>query len=141
MVRVSPSFKDLPQRSPFESLKLSKKQLEILEVAFKEAQKSTMQFKHGAVLVQGNRILGTCHNYSSKKKSFHGPTPFSMHAEVGALMKTIFHSRKQIKKNRGLIRLYVIRVTNAGKVLNSKPCSNCQRMMKKFGVDCVYYST
>lgn len=37
--------------------------------------------------------------------------------------------------------MVVIRVSSDGRLLNSRPCSNCLQYMKAFGVKWVYYSS
>lgn len=44
------------------------------------------------------------------------------------------------RKGKGRLILYVIRVSH-GKLINSRPCTNCIRLMRAKGVHRVYYST
>jgi hypothetical protein len=37
--------------------------------------------------------------------------------------------------------LIIIRVNNLGLCLNSKPCCNCQKIINKFAIRRVYYSS
>jgi deoxycytidylate deaminase len=110
-----------------------------MEQAVKMAKKSTMEHKHGAVIVHNNEIIATGFNYR-KYYMCHG---FSIHAEVDALTKV--KGRKNILSEA---ELYVARIgkfnpASPGRfcLKYSKPCRECSKAILKHGIRKVYYST
>ena len=97
-----------------------------------QAQKSTMYFQLGALIVdKKGRVLGKGYNTSKthplgSKKDFK-----TMHAEISALYDCIKH-KKDVKGST------VIVYRRGGRM--SKPCSCCESTLKKFGVKKVIYS-
>ena len=97
-----------------------------------------MHFKHGAVLIQGNQILGTgynihCCNPTMNTKLSERPRA-SIHAEASALV----HVRRE--HMIGAVML-VIRVNPQGLLRNSKPCTKCLKLLRRRGIRKVIYST
>lgn len=45
------------------------------------------------------------------------------------------------RKVKRKINILVIRITISGELVNSMPCNMCLKMMKKVGINKVYYST
>ncbi len=102
-------------------------------------------FRHGAVLEKGGSIIsqGTNslkpeapqdyreNNHSNHSRKQKNSSPFSVHAEVAAIIKA-----------RGLTQgctLYVARVTNT-RITLSKPCKTCQVSIIAAGIRKVVYS-
>ncbi len=112
---------------------------QFMEQAIKMAKKSTMEHKHGAVIVHNNEIIATGFNYRKYYMS-HG---FSIHAEVDALTK--------VKGKRNLLseaEMYVVRIGRFRPTMPdsycmkySKPCRECSKAIVKHGIRKVYYST
>jgi deoxycytidylate deaminase len=125
-----------------------KKEYEILDYALQLSKKSTMQNKHGSVIVdkKGN-IISTGYNKilcipKDKIKIYNKNTniKISKHAEEVALKNA------DPKKLNGA-KLYVIRWTtcNGDTIFtNSKPCKRCtsiiETCIKRFGLKVVYYT-
>jgi deoxycytidylate deaminase len=125
-----------------------KKDYEILYYALELSKKSTMQNKHGSVIVdrKGN-IISTGYNQllfvpKEKIKVYNKNTTIkiSKHAEEVALKKA------DPKKLNGA-KLYIIRWTtcNGNTIFtNSKPCKRCtsiiETCIKRFGLKVVYYT-
>lgn len=65
------------------------------------------------------------------------------HAEENALekyrSKIGFRDRKAVSPRK--LRMIVIRINAKGELVNSKPCSNCVKIMKEYGIRKVTYST
>jgi deoxycytidylate deaminase len=98
-------------------------------MAIQQAHKSDYIFKHGAVLVRGRTLIS---------KGFNSPTrTYSCFHSVHAEMKAI--KLAKVSKQQGTT-MFVVRV-NAHGLTESKPCKDCQNIMKSFGVLRVYYST
>lgn len=112
---------------------------QFMEQAIKMAKKSTMEHKHGAIIVHNNEIIATGFNYR-KYYMCHG---FSIHAEVDALTK--------VKGKKNLLteaEMYVVRIgrfnpttPNNYCIKLSKPCRECSKAIVKYGIRRVYYST
>jgi deoxycytidylate deaminase len=53
---------------------------------------------------------------------------------------SIFYGRK-LQRKMGKYYVVVVRVSYEGKFINSRPCSECIKYMRKVGIGKVYYST
>lgn len=91
--------------------------------------------RHGAVIFTDNKILGRGYN---RKYSGEMRKHFTIHAEADALGKA-FH-KHNIDEIVGAYCL-VIRLNKSGNLTNSKPCPDCQAMLREFGIKKVFYST
>lgn len=105
----------------------------ILTEAIEIAKKSNMFNKHGAVLFYKNNIETIAFNeYDSKYNT--------KHAEQECINKYKNKIRKY-KKDKKKFNLLVIRLSTQNKLLNSKPCSECCRVLKESGIiNKIYYS-
>jgi len=114
--------------------KPNKTQLYFFDLAKQEAQKSPMRkSKHGAVLVQGGKVLFKGYNYDFGQKMMHGQ--YSLHAEVNVILQGT-----RAKLNFKGVNIYVVRLGHDGKLWSSKPCKNCQKLINKCCIDNVFYS-
>ena len=103
-----------------------------LEMAVNEAERSYQNFKHGAILVKGGKVISTGHNKVSTRCPAH---MYSIHAESAAI--------KNCTEKTGSLsntHVYVVRINKTG-LAGSLPCAKCQRFMKIHGVSRVFYST
>jgi deoxycytidylate deaminase len=105
-----------------------------LSIAAKIAEKSTMQQKHGAVIVYKNKIIASGFNYNCS----HMNNNYSIHAEVAAISQLFY--------NKALLEfcdIYVVRIAPAydNCLKNSKPCKNCTKFINKYKLRNTYYST
>jgi deoxycytidylate deaminase len=92
------------------------------------AQKSKyVLHKHGAVIIKGGKLASKATNSPKPMISYES---CNIHAECAALKKTDAHGAT----------LYVARICN-GKIGLSKPCSKCEKKIKKAGIKRVYYTT
>lgn len=106
--------------------------------AKKMADKSTFEYRHGAVLVKGGSILNRSYNKNNRcsfgqrfRKKQEGCA--TIHAELGAILgldRTITEGST----------LYVARIGRTGDFKLSKPCPMCHEAMKYVGVKKVVYS-
>lgn len=107
-----------------------------VDLAVKEAKKSTYDQRVGAVVIKKKVILSKGHNYSHKSiKNFHPRFQRwknSVHAEVDCIIK----ARRDLA---GAV-MYVIRIGKNGKFRNSKPCDRCLTYLHHVGIKKVYYS-
>lgn len=130
MYSVAPGFEDiLPKTS-------SERQDYFLKYAAKIAEKSIMEHKHGAIIVHENTIIATGYNYVYEHMCHNN----SIHAEVDALMKV----KSKGKNILGETEMYVVRIGSRRlqrPLKYSKPCCDCQKAIRKYGIPRVYYST
>lgn len=110
------------------------KQTYYLDVAAKVALNSTMNHKHGAVIVYKKNIISVGYNHHTSQNICN-----SIHAEIDAI--------SQLKgKDKNILQdceLYVVRIApSKDNVLKySKPCHNCQHFICKKNIKKIYYST
>lgn len=100
--------------------------------AARQAEKSPMSCKHGAVIVKNGKIISKGHNINYSKMK-HGK--YSLHAEVSAIVNC--YNKELLKGSK----MYVVRVNNQGWFKISKPCPHCASCVKKYNISTVYYST
>lgn len=107
------------------------------------AEKSKMRVQHGCVIVDSKGyIISTAFNkynhFYNIQKPWQKGSRLSCHAEEGALKKVNFNKLEGAK-------LYVVRISYSGELLNSKPCERCTKIINKFihkyGLKEVYYSS
>jgi len=98
------------------------------------AEKSSMQQKHGAIIVYKNTIIADGFNYTCDYMNNN----YSIHAEVAAISK-MFYNKKLLE----FCDIYVVRIAPAFNncLKNSKPCRNCTNFIKKYNLRNIYYST
>ena len=92
--------------------------------------KSSMNNRHGAILLNVNSIVGSsCNSFP------HG------HAETNALKR--YSMKRTDNKFRKLKNLcvVVVRISRSGQFCNSRPCNTCIDKMIKSGIKRVVYST
>lgn len=101
-----------------------------------QAFKSDYNFRHGAVLVRGGKII----NCSCNKKRpvsfahrYHHNQCGSLHAEIGCVL-----NMNRIKTED--CDLYVVRIFHDGRFAMSRPCSMCQIICHEMGIRRIYYS-
>jgi deoxycytidylate deaminase len=133
---------------------MSKKQEIICDLARELAQKSDMnKSKHGAVVVNGKKIIGMGYNRYCQNKNC-----YTIHAEVDAIKDALNNYGKNYVNNA---QLYVIRISKEDinptnrKVRKidpyinnisrtnfrlSKPCLECTNFIIKHNISMVYYS-
>jgi deoxycytidylate deaminase len=87
--------------------------------------------KLGAVIV----INGTPIAVGTNKSKTNPNAPFTgLHAEISAIRNT---GKTEL---RGSI-IFVYRETKRGIIAMAKPCADCQRKLKEFGIKRVFYTT
>jgi deoxycytidylate deaminase len=116
---------------------LSNNDLKFLSIASNECIKSNMLMRHGCVAVLNGNIIAKGYNNlrTYSRDRFLNNTSFACHAEVDVLRKIV---KKNIKKNK--IVLYVVRLNKSGLYMNSKPCIDCIKLIKKYNIKKIVYS-
>ena len=103
-----------------------------IQMAIDEAWKSDHRhFKHGAILVSGKCVISLGHNQPIRNHFCFK----SVHAE----MQTILEAKRK-KVNLKNCHLYVVRLSNTGETLLSKPCQICMNILRNNKVKHVIYS-
>ena len=113
----------------------SQKIQNIFESCAQQALTGDMRAKHCACLVRkGEMIMIECNHAGN----CHG---FSTHAEATIHKKMTRHTHNK-KKERYTYDLYIIRYSERSGFMNSKPCSECTRLIKNemYYVNKVIYS-
>jgi len=112
-----------------------KKKIKFLEIARNIASKSNMKIKHGAVILHRKKIVATGCNTRNYKMA----NKFSIHAEQNALND--FFRQKKHKSGFEFFSLFVVRLSDTGILMNSKPCSQCSHTLRNIScINRVFYS-
>jgi deoxycytidylate deaminase len=104
------------------------------DIAANVAKKSTMNQKHGCVIVLKNKIVSTACN---TKIPAHKE---SIHAEVNAIIKL---KNKRMQYLLPECELYVVRIGKSSMqypLKYSKPCINCEKYIQSNRIRAAYYS-
>lgn len=101
---------------------------EFIDLCKEIAQNSDGRFKHGAILIKGKNILAQGYNYNYVHP-LHGK--WSMHAEENVIQQV---KNKYGKSILSSCILYVIRVNRHDQIMNSAPCTNCKKLIKKYNI-------
>lgn len=94
--------------------------------------------RHQAFILKKNKIISIGINNTKThpgniKFAYRFPDGQGTHAELKACLK----GNKDSYKNHEMV---VIRINNNGELDMSKPCDGCQRVIKSFKIDTVWYS-
>ena len=104
---------------------------EFKDIAIQQSYKSAYKQRMGAVVVYRGKIVGQGHN------KVHGTGVMrldGLHAEIEALN----HTTAQYRDGS---TIYVCRVNKRGDLMLAKPCTACEKKMRKIGVKYCWYST
>lgn len=122
-----------------------------VQEALKEAYKSDIKSKYGALVIYKGKIISRGHNYHNLRmfnccKSFEGYTQnkFSVHAEQSAINNCI--DKNILQKCRIILVKIKTRSFNTedNEILKKcKPCNKCEKILKKYKIKDVtcYYNT
>ena len=107
--------------------------IRIINLAIKEAKKSSHDFRLGAVIYKGKKIINSGFNQSHKTHPI-SKHPFStIHAEVDAIIGT----RREEMDGADI---YVHRLLKNGKSGLAKPCQYCESLLRDIGIKKIYWS-
>ena len=113
---------------------LSKRTTRLFRIAKVAARHSTASnFKIGAVIARGKKILGVGFNDPYKTHPQSNTTYQYIHAELSA----IINSRANLEG----ASIYVYRSGQGERPLLSRPCDCCVELLQKAGISQVFYST
>lgn len=102
----------------------------MIELAKKIARNSTFNYRIGAVLTKGGRILNTGFNKVGHKSAWKDFS--SVHAEEAACNLPISLTGST---------LYIARIKKDNSTGLAKPCINCMAMLKSLGIKKIVYTT
>lgn len=114
-------------------------------IAYKNALDSSMNFKHGAIITKGSKVIVTGNNKENRTKIL-GQIHTCIHAEIDVANKLMNILRNKKNKNLNKYILWVVRAPNdkilQGKNIyrNSKPCKLCVQKLRKLGFSKIGYS-
>ena len=118
---------------------LTGRTLRLIEAAKKTAEKSPApDYRHGALLVKGNSIVGSAYNKNSFNRwgnrfRHRDCGHATHHAELGCILG----------KDRSVTTgatIYVVRIGKKGEFRMSKPCPMCEAVMRHVGIKKVVYT-
>lgn len=98
-------------------------------LARRASLQSEFRVKMGAVIMRGKRVISTGKNITKTHPKFG----YSVHAETNCLMRT---GRYDIIG----CSIYVYREDRNGNPAIARPCDDCMKVLKSFGIKNVYYT-
>lgn len=111
--------------------------VDMFDRAIALAKKSTMNQRHGAVIIKNGEIIGEGYNHVASYMSHC----FSCHAEVAAILSLKNKSKRFLED----ATMVVVRISNhtlsPQHLKLSKPCERCTQEIIKHGIGKVFYST
>jgi len=120
----------------FPERRVKRRQERYMQRAAELALNSTITHQHGCVIVHNNTIVAQGWNIDSP----HMKRVNSLHAELHAIMQLRGYSKQFMSK----CDMYVVRVgrVSQGRPMKlSKPCDNCMAVIRRCGINKIYYST
>lgn len=106
-----------------------------MSLACDQATKSPVLYKHGCIAVASGKIIARGYNnYRTYSNDGLIKNTCTCHAEVDVLRKCV---KQHIYKK---IKLYVTRISHDNRILLSKPCYECYKIMKLFEIKHIIYS-
>lgn len=106
----------------------------LIRRAVRVAHGSTYQWKHGAVVAKGNKVLGFAPN-KFRNAPIVDEKNASDHAER-AILRELLKVREDL---RGCT-IYIARVGKSGETMISRPCANCMKAIIEAGIKQFVYT-
>ena len=101
----------------------------LVSIAFKQAVKSTHQYKHGAVIFRQGKVISKGYNETHRGVSqYKGYWEGSCHAEIAALIRA--------KGTAAGASILIVR----RHYRNSRPCNSCRAALQVAGIKNVFYT-
>ena len=97
--------------------------ISFISQARKRARQSNYNFRHGAVIVKGGRVLASGFNIANTRKYIH--------AEIAAIANS---------PQTANCTLVVVRILKNGTLSMSRPCEKCWNAINKAGISKVIFS-
>ena len=132
LIHTKNGFHEIPG---YVRIGLSKQQRNFLNLASRIAETSSVDKRHGAVVVKAGRVLAVGVN-KWRNQALVNPDSYAphltVHAEVDALSR--------LSDAKGAT-LYISRLDKFGREQYSKPCPRCEKAIIESGVKAVIYTT
>ena len=119
---------------------LSKKEINLSNIAINIALESEQHFKLGCIIIKNGKVV--CKNCNDKRSRLNNRNFVCIHAEINCI-----HNLLKYEKKYNKIKNYSIFVVRIGKdkdgniiLRNAKPCKYCSETIKKYGFKKIYYS-
>lgn len=107
----------------------------ILKLAIEQAEKSEHNYRVGAVIFKGKKIVG--YGYNQVRSCSRIPERYRKHRNsVHAEQIAILNSKRDISGHD----ILVIRISRKGKLLLARPCEYCMASIDHVGIKNIYYS-
>lgn len=103
-----------------------------VELAYKQALKSTMNKKYGAILVDKNKVIGVGFNYSNRistinKTYIYEPNKYTIHAERSCILNS------NVKVFKHFSYMIIVKIVNNKPVIVSS-CPMCTKLLAKYNI-------
>ncbi len=105
----------------------------ILREAYRIAQKSKSEFRHGAVIYNKNKIIATGYNIPKKSHPKGSGRNSTTHAEVMAITLAL-----KTTKDFSKLEILIIRLNKKNQFLLSKPCNDCMNLIQRLGMNPIW---
>ena len=104
-----------------------------IKIAKKYTEESSHRWRMAAILISGSQIISVGINKKKTHPLQKGKHAYSIHAELDCLISAPFN------KIKGSYIVVCRKLTN-GDLALAKPCNECQKLLKEYGIKKVYYS-
>lgn len=101
----------------------------------KIARQSASNYRVGAVLAKGNKILGRAFNCAKSHPNGSGRF-FTLHAELRAIWRFM-----RITSSLKNCQLYVARVSKTNKLGMARPCQDCLLFIRSLGIHTIHFTS
>lgn len=111
-----------------------------LRAAYRHCLRSSFgDYRMAALVVKGGSVINVGYNRMSPgalKAKEYAYINHNMHRGIHAELAAILNLSPDILKDS---IIYVSGITKGGRLVKSKPCEACQRMLRRYGVKTVVY--
>jgi deoxycytidylate deaminase len=109
-----------------------------LRLATNWAHCSPSRVRVGAVVLQGNRVLGGgCNNMLKSHPLYY---PAGIHAELAAVLNAAPMCTSNLSRVLSYCTIYVVRLNKRGDRMLAKPCFRCEALINQVGIRKVVHS-
>lgn len=123
------------------------RKVRIIDAAKTQAEKSSMLYKHGAVLTKSSKILSR--GFNNSRSHFMCANSTCLHAEMSVILRycsNVLHIRIDKRRKDIFVPqlskciLWVVRLSRTNTLTESKPCSECLSFIKRIGIKKIGYT-
>lgn len=93
------------------------------------AEMSVMLQRHACALIIGGKIMAMCENKDGKPDN---------HSEMNVISAYLIKNKPS---NLAKCTLVIIRINRQGDIVSSKPCADCVKHIKHYGIKKIFYSS